>query len=614
MKRKINKCLLFGCTLLISVACYAQKRKIIDRPAPFIKSIPDLKVGDELPDFKIEKMINGVKRSMQTAEFRDRLLILDFWDTACGSCIAAMPKMGRLQQIFGSKVSILAVTWEEEQKIREFWKQNSYTRDVKLPGVVEDSVLHSYFRHRYVPHEIWVYKGKVIGITDGEHVDEKNIRAVLEGGKPSLPLKYDYYLAYDQSKPVFSINPGQLDQKNTPLRYAAIRGYRPGLFASGWTSGMDIVRDSVNRTVRAYFLNAPIWMAYFMYLQNTYKRAGLLTPDMLPKPNGTLWEVADRGRYRYKIRDEAKAQGYTQDWMIDNSICFEGWYPDKGQSDEQVYAAVIQDMNRLLGLNVRLERRREKVYVIIDLNQGGSVSQKKTQEIKGGVNLYELEDHWNNQEDYPYLFEESKKEGKYKSIIKMNIDTTGMLGRILELKSQLAVYGLELREEERLVDRIVFSEVEGGLLLDGRAMAAAKAEKEAQQAMPGPTAEQGRAFLEANKSKPGVVVLPSGLQYKILKKGNGPVADSSSRVTVRYKGTLVNGKVFDSSALQGRVLTFGVKEVIPGWTEALQLMEQGSKWMLYVPSELAYGTHSNSGQLPPSSVLVFEMEVLKVMK
>jgi FKBP-type peptidyl-prolyl cis-trans isomerase FklB len=121
----------------------------------------------------------------------------------------------------------------------------------------------------------------------------------------------------------------------------------------------------------------------------------------------------------------------------------------------------------------------------------------------------------------------------------------------------------------------------------------------------------GEAFLTANKTKEGVVTLPSGLQYKILKEGTGAKPTSSDSVVCNYKGTLIDGSEFDSSYKRGQPATFPVTGVIKGWTEALQLMPVGSKWQLFVPSDLAYGDGGRPG-IPPAATLIFEVELLSI--
>ncbi len=124
--------------------------------------------------------------------------------------------------------------------------------------------------------------------------------------------------------------------------------------------------------------------------------------------------------------------------------------------------------------------------------------------------------------------------------------------------------------------------------------------------------EEGKKFLEENAKRPGVVTLPSGLQYEILKAGNGPIPKSSDKVKVHYTGMLINGKVFDSSVQRGEPAVFGVTQVIQGWVEALQLMPVGSKWKLAIPHALAYGERGAGRDIGPFSTLIFEVELLGI--
>lgn len=126
--------------------------------------------------------------------------------------------------------------------------------------------------------------------------------------------------------------------------------------------------------------------------------------------------------------------------------------------------------------------------------------------------------------------------------------------------------------------------------------------------------EAGNAFLEANKAREGITVTESGLQYEVLTAGTGAKPAAADQVRVHYHGTLIDGTVFDSSVDRGEPATFGVGQVIPGWTEALQLMPTGSKWKVYLPSNIAYGERGAGGDIGPNAALIFEVELLEIIK
>jgi FKBP-type peptidyl-prolyl cis-trans isomerase FklB len=123
---------------------------------------------------------------------------------------------------------------------------------------------------------------------------------------------------------------------------------------------------------------------------------------------------------------------------------------------------------------------------------------------------------------------------------------------------------------------------------------------------------EGAKFLEENKKKAGIITLPSGLQYKVLRAGSGPKPLATDQVTVHYRGKLINGTIFDASYDRGEPATFGLNQVIKGWTEGLQQMQVGGKYELYIPSELGYGDQGAGEMIGPGSVLIFEIELFKI--
>jgi FKBP-type peptidyl-prolyl cis-trans isomerase len=132
------------------------------------------------------------------------------------------------------------------------------------------------------------------------------------------------------------------------------------------------------------------------------------------------------------------------------------------------------------------------------------------------------------------------------------------------------------------------------------------------QALAAENQKTGEAFLAENKTKEGVVTLPSGLQYKVLTQGTGPKPTAADTVVCQYKGTLLDGTEFDSSYKRGQPATFAVGRIIKGWTEALQLMPVGSKWQIFIPPDLAYGDRGAGNVIPPNATLIFEVELVSI--
>ena len=181
--------------------------------------------------------------------------------------------------------------------------------------------------------------------------------------------------------------------------------------------------------------------------------------------------------------------------------------------------------------------------------------------------------------------------------IEVNLDSL-----LLGLKDALEGKELALSQDEM---KQVFKRFQQQM----RAKQAAKQAKEAAENM-----AAGTTFLEANKAKEGVKVLPSGLQYKVVTEGTGNTPVATDRVKTHYRGSFVGGKVFQSSFEGGKPIEFGVTGVIPGWTEALKLMKEGAKWELYIPANLAYGERGKSPSIPANSTLIFEIELLEIVK
>ena len=203
------------------------------------------------------------------------------------------------------------------------------------------------------------------------------------------------------------------------------------------------------------------------------------------------------------------------------------------------------------------------------------------------------------------------KDAKQKSSYAIGMDIGSNFKRQeidVEPKALLAGIADALAGKPQMTDaeaKQVLNELRSQLMAKGEAKQKEASEK---------NQKEGEKFLAENKKKEGVKTTASGLQYKVLKPGSGRTPKTTDTVKVHYHGTLIDGSVFDSSVERGEPATFGVTQVIPGWTEVLQLMKEGDKWQVYVPSQLAYGPQSPSPKIGPNSTLIFDVELLSIEK
>ncbi|SHG10713.1 TlpA family protein disulfide reductase [Pedobacter caeni] len=443
----------------ISTITAQQTLNISGKTKP-IAGLSNLNIGDSLPDFSIPKIINTPKSTAKTSEFKEQLLIIDFWSIYCSGCIEALPKMNALQKLFGNKIKILPVTYESEALVSEFWKKNRNTKGLGLPSVVEDQIFASYFRHQTIPHEVWIYKGKVIAITTSQYVDEPNIRKVLNGESIKWPPKNDFYQFDGNKESLFKLQDAASKANATHLKYAITGAYKEGVNSEGLSGGVGIVRDSIHKTVRTFFLNQDIYTAYLLNWAKKINPYQLVKPSFSNIPNQVVWEVEDKSRYFYDPKTS-----YLAEWIRGNGICFESLNPDTGQTDKEIASTTITDMNLLLGLNVRWEKRKEKVLLLI-LKRGG-------EKLKSSNNIKNKEDHLvnkngiqyfrslplstltyklNQQKENPYVFDETN----YNEAVDLDLKIPSWTD-IPAIRKALAKYGLDLIEEERMVDKFVFT-------------------------------------------------------------------------------------------------------------------------------------------------------------
>ncbi|NII26720.1 thioredoxin family protein [Pseudoflavitalea sp. X16] len=246
----------------ISIACGSsivngQSLTSVNRLSPVYShkapaEIKSLKIGDAVPDIKIDGVINHSDSSINITDFNDKLLIIDFWESWCSSCVAALPKLQKLQEEYQDQVQVITVTrYDSKQQMTKHLSYNKQLKKFSLPTVIHDKVLHKYFPFVSVSHVIWIYKGVVIGQTGSEHFTSAFVKEALAGMASRWPVKNDL-LSFDYKKPLLSYTNREL-VKPRLLFYSALTGALEGVHFSA-----DRIVDSAQNSITYNYLNVPL--------------------------------------------------------------------------------------------------------------------------------------------------------------------------------------------------------------------------------------------------------------------------------------------------------------------------------------------------------------------
>lgn len=428
------KYIVTGLALLFALNAYPQNKNS--------SNIKSLTVGENVPDITISQVLQHNKiTSVKMQDYKDQLLILDFWDTYCRSCILAMPKMQSLQQKFGNKIKILLVNWQSPEVVRKFFNTNNFVKqnNINLPTVVDDKILNQYFKHQSVPHEVWIYKGKVKAITREEYVTEDNINAILEGKEVKWLVKKEL-TDFDYITPLLNIKKEATNATGF-LRYSALTGYLHGVEGQSGS-----IRNPASKTTREYLINSSIISAYY------YGFSKIKPLPFSTAQNRVVLEVKDPGKYFFDKRN-----GYRDVWRQQNYICYESIMADSLTAAKKG-ALIVSDLDRLLGVKGRLERRLTKCLILVNDSTEKSkyppiVKNKKS---VSGKNVYTIINLIQNIETKNLI------ENKYPIIV----DKTGYTGiielydwnSIEDLASQLKEAGFILKDAEETVEAFILSD------------------------------------------------------------------------------------------------------------------------------------------------------------
>lgn len=397
------------------------------------KQISDLKIGDEIPDVAISLLQNEKIVKMKIKDLKQPLIILDFWDTYCTSCITAFPRLDSLQKKFKNSLLILPVTYQDQKLVSNFLKNNRFLKknNINLVSAVDDKILKEYFKHQGVPHEVWIYKGKVKAITAADYINEKNIEKILLGKNVNWPVKH-VLNDFNYNEPL--LNSQSIQRKQGFPIYAAIFKYIEGV-----ESKSGYVLDSINHTIRQYFINQPIIQLY-------YSAMSLKTPfPFFTAPNRMILEVKDSNYYVFDSNKNYKAR-----WDIDHAFSYESVFPDS-ISKSRRSDIIVEQLNGFLGLKGRIETRKVKCLILtkekshnVESDTSSFFHKKPIKELIRWLDT-------TNQISGQYL--PIVDETRYSGLISLgewtDLDT---------LRNELHKRGFDIRAGERNVDLFVLSE------------------------------------------------------------------------------------------------------------------------------------------------------------
>lgn len=314
-----------------------------------------LQIGERMPDIAIHAVLNYGAHTLRFSELRGKVIIIDFWATSCGSCVANLPHLDSLQREFGDRLVIVAVTFERAAVVRKFLGKNPRGQALRLPVVTDDVLLAGLFPHSYISHEVWIDgSGTVAAITEPEYVDSVNISALLRQEMLSLPVKTDL-AEFDYRKPLF---PGKTGF------YADTCSYKAGVLPK-----LGYVQDTLSHSTRMYVVNTTILWLYLLALRQ---------PVTLPG-----------SRMVIKVRDLSRifvpAGTYPDAWNRVHSFCYESVRPGL-LSPGQERGFLLADIDSVFKLRGRMEQREMPCLSIQKLGPGS-----KLPVSAGGVSLNTLQ-------------------------------------------------------------------------------------------------------------------------------------------------------------------------------------------------------------------------------
>lgn len=377
-------------------------------------------VGNTLPSIPPQSALFYKQNKIDLHDYKNKVLILDFFDTYCSSCIASLPKLQKVQNEIGDQLQIVMITWQDSETIEKFWSTNKFIQEhnIHLPIIYNDSLLRKYFPHRVIPHVAWLFQDKVQAVTHSDFVTADRIVGLYEHGHITLPLKHDFEDQLAQSQSAKNVKGSVL-----------LTGFQEGRPTESYSYGLD----SLTGMYKTSFYNMPIFGAYTAIWSKIKK------PEFLLKPDRIVWEVTDSSLYK-----NFGLSGTGQIWLSEHGICYERY--EQVQRDEKKQVKIVQaDLNSIFGLQVYWSTRKMPAFVI----RGRYKKPKNMKTIDGqrmeGTSVLAFDLDMSGQ--YPPVIDEVKSKEllvipQYRNLEELN----------LHLKS----YGLQIVRKVADVEVLVF--------------------------------------------------------------------------------------------------------------------------------------------------------------
>lgn len=410
--------------------------------------ITPLTIGDTVPDLVFSNIINYKSKTAKLSDFKGKVVILDFWELGCGSCMVTLSKLQALQQQFTDNLKVITVTSRgTDSEILSSLSKIKLTKNVQLPILVHDKVLRSFFPFELISHLVWIDSGGVLrATTTSEYLQADNVREILKGKQVNWLMKKDA-VAFDYNSPLLELKQLPFVLQSSPLFYTAFTGHIEGVDHTNRT-----LIDSIKQTfTKTYFNNTLLQLAR-VAMEN---QSGAINPKLL------VLEVKDKDSYLF-------SSGYKNQWNKTHNYCYSIALPlflSEPEKDQRIRKDLSRWLQLYFGIRLTKEIRSVNCLALIPLKNYRSVSlsDPDTTFTPSFSNLHNLIWHLNEHiPEIPWIINETEQDQNFPIRLKVNIDPDAPIS---SLRESLRSYGLDVVPVKRNMELYVLQEIHSNVPL-----------------------------------------------------------------------------------------------------------------------------------------------------